>query len=77
MAVLPLIDSPDESVTRYGACNTLKFCADGSIRGYNTDVIGFVTVLSAHGFSGVGSFSMKAFFKIVIRRLLAVRPTQG
>jgi hypothetical protein len=26
--------------------------------------------LSAHGFSGVGSFSMKAFFKIVIRRLL-------
>jgi hypothetical protein len=33
--------------------------------------------LSAHGFSGVGSFSMKAFFKIVIRRLLAVRPTQG
>jgi len=51
MAVLPLIDSPDESVTRYGACNTLKFCADGSIRGYNTDVIGFVTVLSAHGFS--------------------------
>lgn len=26
--------------------------------------------LSAHGFSGVGSFPMKAFFKIVIRRLL-------
>jgi hypothetical protein len=27
--------------------------------------------LSAHGFSGVGSFPMKAFFKLVIRRLLA------
>ena len=33
--------------------------------------------LSAHGFSSVGSFSMKAFFKIVIRRLLAARPARG
>lgn len=27
--------------------------------------------LSGHGFSSIGSFSMKAFFKLVIRRLLA------
>lgn len=50
IAVIPLLDRPDESVKRYGACNTLKFEADGTISGYNTDVIGFVTGLAAHGF---------------------------
>ncbi|MBQ3672734.1 MAG: shikimate dehydrogenase [Kiritimatiellae bacterium] len=50
IAVIPLLDHPDESVKRYGACNTLKFEADGTISGYNTDVIGFVTGLAAHGF---------------------------
>ena len=49
LAVIPLLDSVDESVARYGACNTLKFEKDGTITGYNTDVIGFVDVLRAHG----------------------------
>ncbi|MCR5413933.1 MAG: shikimate dehydrogenase [Kiritimatiellae bacterium] len=51
IAVLPLVDRPDESVGFYGACNTLKFENDGAISGYNTDVIGFVAGLAAHGFS--------------------------
>ena len=50
-AVIPLLDHPDESVKRYGACNTIKFEDDGTLSGYNTDVIGFVTGLAAHGFS--------------------------
>ena len=51
LAVIPLLDHPDESVRRYGACNTIKFEADGTLSGYNTDVIGFVEGLKAHGFS--------------------------
>ena len=51
IAVIPLLDHKDESVVRYGACNTIKFEADGTLSGYNTDVIGFVTGLAAHGFS--------------------------
>ena len=51
IAVIPLLDRLDESVKRYGACNTIKFEEDGTLSGYNTDVIGFVTGLSAHGFS--------------------------
>ena len=51
LAVIPLLDHVDESVTRYGACNTIKFEEDGTLSGYNTDVIGFVTGLAAHGFS--------------------------
>lgn len=50
IAVMSLLDRPDESVVRYGACNTLKFERDGSISGWNTDVIGFVSTLAAHGF---------------------------
>ena len=51
IAVIPLLDRLDESVQRYGACNTIKFEEDGTLSGYNTDVIGFVTGLAAHGFS--------------------------
>ena len=51
LAVIPLLDHADVSVVRYGACNTLKFEADGTITGYNTDVIGFVEGLAAHGFA--------------------------
>ena len=54
IAVIPLLDRVDESVARYGACNTLKFEPDGTIAGYNTDVIGFVTGLAAHGFTLAG-----------------------
>lgn len=51
IAVVALLDRQDESVRRYGACNTLKFEEDGTVTGYNTDVIGFVDGLAAHGFS--------------------------
>ena len=51
IAVPPLLDRLDESVKRYGACHTIKFDEDGTLSGYTTDVIGFVTGLAAHGFS--------------------------
>lgn len=51
IAVIELLDKKDESVVRYGACNTIKFEGDGTLTGYNTDVIGFVTGLAAHSFS--------------------------
>ena len=54
LAVIPLLDHVDASVSRYGACNTLKFEPDGTITGYNTDVIGFVEGLTGHGFALAG-----------------------
>ncbi len=51
LAVLPLLDRLDESVQKYGSCNTVRFERDGTMTGYNTDVIGFTAALSAHGFS--------------------------
>lgn len=53
-AVIGLLDRKDESVIRYGSCNTLKFESDGSVSGWNTDVIGFVGTLAAHGFTPAG-----------------------
>ncbi|MBG6054270.1 shikimate dehydrogenase [Salinibacterium sp. CAN_S4] len=38
--VLPLLDSRDELVDVVGAANTLLWTADGSVRGFNTDVYG-------------------------------------
>lgn len=38
--VLPLLDSRDELVDVVGAANTLLWMADGSVRGFNTDVYG-------------------------------------
>ena len=52
--VVSALDRLDESVERYGACNTVKFEADGSATGYNTDVAGFLSSLAAHGFSVAG-----------------------
>lgn len=49
LAVIPLLDHVDASVARYGACNTIRFEADGTLTGFNTDVIGFVDGLAAHG----------------------------
>ncbi len=54
LAVIPLLDHVDESVARYGACNTIRFEDDGTLTGFNTDVIGFVTGLAAHGYSLAG-----------------------
>lgn len=55
LAVLPLLDRVDGSVKVYGACNTVKFCEDGSIAGYNTDAEGFLSSLSSHGASLPGA----------------------
>ncbi len=54
VAVLPLLDQVDETVRQYGSCNTVRFEADGSLTGFNTDVTGFIETLSAHGFSLAG-----------------------
>lgn len=51
VAVIPLLDHADDSVVRYGACNTLRFERDGTITGFNTDVIGFMDCLNAHDFA--------------------------
>ena len=50
VAVIPLLDHVDDSVSLYGACNTLRFEQDGTISGFNTDVIGFMDCLANHGF---------------------------
>ncbi len=44
-AVLPLLDAAEPLVEQVGAANTVVF-ADGSPRGYNTDVPGLVTALT-------------------------------
>lgn len=54
-AVIAALDHIDESVRRYGACNTVKFEKDGSISGWNTDVDGFLSCLGARGFSLKGA----------------------
>ena len=51
MAVIPLLDSRDVSVERYGACNTVLFGEDGRMTGFNTDVAGFLDTLAMHGLS--------------------------
>lgn len=53
-AVIRLLDHIDHSVALYGACNTLRFEDDGSISGFNTDVIGFLDCLAAHDFTLAG-----------------------
>lgn len=50
VAVIRLLDNIDDSVSLYGACNTLRFEQDGKISGFNTDVIGFMDCLNAHDF---------------------------
>ncbi len=50
VAAVALLDHIDESVSLYGACNTMRFEQDGSVSGFNTDVAGFLDCLAAHGF---------------------------
>ena len=71
LAVIPLLDHVDASVSRYGACNTLKFEADGTITGYNTDVIGFVEGLAGHGFTLAGK---RARDGVLLREGRVARP---
>ncbi len=54
VAVVPLLDRLDDSVQKYGSCNTVRFERDGTMTGFNTDVIGFTEALAAHGFSLAG-----------------------
>ena len=55
ISVVDILDCKDASVVEYGACNTVKFMSDGSIAGWNTDVIGFVDTLKSHGVSLAGA----------------------
>ncbi len=47
--VIGALDHVDDTVTRYGACNTVRMEPDGTLTGFNTDVTGFVDTLAAHG----------------------------
>lgn len=47
--VIDSLTAIDDSVRRYGACNTVRFEKDGGITGFNTDVIGFIEGLKANG----------------------------
>lgn len=47
--VIDSLTAIDESVRRYGACNTVRFEKDGGTTGFNTDVIGFIEGLNANG----------------------------
>ncbi|WP_299705182.1 shikimate dehydrogenase [uncultured Pontibacter sp.] len=51
-AVIPYLDELDESAAKIGAVNTIKI-ADGKLKGYNTDFIGFRDTLA--GFYPVGA----------------------
>ena len=48
-AVIPLLDSLDESAVLYKAVNTVRIGADGRTTGFNTDVPGFLQDLRVHG----------------------------
>ena len=39
--IIPFLDDIDEEAKKIGAVNTIKFLANGKIKGYNTDVYGF------------------------------------
>lgn len=45
-AIIPLLDSLDPLAKRIGAVNTVVKQPDGTLRGYNTDVAGFLEPLS-------------------------------
>jgi shikimate dehydrogenase len=51
VAIIEILDEVDESVEKYGACNTLHFLENGKIRGYNTDVKGFFSGLESANFN--------------------------
>ena len=51
--ILPLLDTLDEDAQAIGAVNTVVN-DNGCLKGYNTDVFGFVTALENHSFSIAG-----------------------
>jgi len=40
-SIIPFLDQIDEKATLIGAVNTIKICEDGSLKGFNTDHVGF------------------------------------
>ena len=52
-AILPLLDEADEAARAIGAVNTVV-CEAGRLKGFNTDVEGFLGALAARGFSVEG-----------------------
>lgn len=43
--IMDYLDELDETARLVGAVNTIKFCPNGHLKGYNTDVIGFEQTL--------------------------------
>ncbi len=39
--VIPFLDDLDDTAKKIGAVNTIKFTEQGTLKGYNTDVVGF------------------------------------
>ncbi len=52
-AIMPLLDQIDPAAARIGAVNTVQRGADGDLRGFNTDVAGFLEPLGGQKFSRV------------------------
>lgn len=40
--VMQYLDAVDDTAAKIGAVNVVKFCQDGKLKGYNSDIIGFV-----------------------------------
>lgn len=51
-AILPYLDTLDETAARIKAVNTVKVLEDNTLKGFNTDVIGFEALLDESGFKG-------------------------
>ena len=58
--VLEYLDDLDPLCRRMGACNTVVKQPDGSLKGYNTDGIGFITSLKLE--AGIEDLSELSFF---------------
>ncbi len=54
LAVMPLVTHLDESARLAGAVNTVRFEADGSSVGFNTDMDGFIDSVRSAGFDPGG-----------------------
>lgn len=53
--IIPLMDTLDEDARRIQAVNTVVVGADGSLAGYNTDVVGFLAGAAAQNISLKGA----------------------
>lgn len=43
--IIPYLDEVNPEIRQIGAVNTIKKLSDGTLKGYNTDLIGFVTAI--------------------------------